>query len=221
MTVNVSRKLSLEKVHQITENVEKNIKNFMLEADVTVKTKPVTLSNESMIERVHIIALNNGLEVHDIAYYSQKKKKYLSFDLEVDGKLKNKEAHAIADQLEREIKNELGDDLENTTHIEPFKAEAINGKLVNGLAYLDKEKIILKVAKKMPLMKNVHDIRILKNNNKLFISLHCLFDNLPLEAVHNEASHFEYLIKEQMSNVERVVVHSEPFPLVPKFDRQE
>lgn len=217
MTINVNRKLPLQAVQNIINNIEGNIHKIIAEADITVHTKPLSLDNETIIERIQIIATNHNLAVHDIAVHSLKDKKYISFDLEVDANLTILEAHKTASHLEKEIMKELGDNIEIDTHIEPFRSQILTGVNISADKELEIQKIISKIAKTMKLVVEIHDIEIRKTQEKLFISFHALFENdTPLEEVHNFSSRFEYLIKDEVPNVHRVVVHAEPINLKKK-----
>lgn len=212
MVVNVARKLSLDKTQSICQAIDKQIHEIISEADIMIHAKPLPLDNETIIERVQIIATNHNLAVHDIVVHTQDEKKYLNFDLEVAANLSVKEAHQVATQLEKIIADEIGTDTEINIHIEPVKSEVIMGKNITVQEENRIKKIIINVAKQLELVEDVHDIHIIKTRNELFISLHCAFDdNAPLEEVHKTASRFEYLVKNKLPNVQRLVVHSEPF----------
>lgn len=214
MVVTVSRKLPLEQVQGIIKAIELQTRKIFPETDLTIHTKPLSLDTETIIERIQIIAVNQNLSVHDIVVHTQNNKKYISFDLEVKSQSTIKKAHEIASNLESVIKKEIADDIEISTHIEPIKSDIILGKNVNAAEEGKIKEGIMKVVKKLPLVKEVHGVQIRKAQDKLFISLHCLFnDNTSLEDVHTNASRFEYLLREEIPDIQRVVVHAEPIIL--------
>lgn len=211
MTISVSRMLPLEKTHEICQTIERNIHQAIPETDITIHTKPLSLDSETIIEQVKIIAANHNLSTHDIVVHTQNNKKYVSFDLEVNANLDIEKAHSKASRLEKEIKKEIGNDTELNIHIEPLKSEILLGKNVGTSKNKKIRDVIETITKKLKLVKNVHDIEIRKSNNKYFITLHCVLkNNTPLEIAHAIASKYEYLIKDQLSVVERVVIHTEP-----------
>lgn len=208
--INVSRKLALVNVEKIKAVIEQRIKKIMPEAEISIDAVPLTVDNETIMERVQIVASHHNLFVHDITIYELKRKKYLNYDLEVDDSLSIQKAHKIATHLEDSIEKELGLDIEINTHIEPVKSEIINSEAVS----IKDEKIITNKIKvivdKIPEIKGVHNIKIKKDQDKLFISLHCNFaSNISLSESHRLSSCLEYLIREQITAVERVVVHAE------------
>ena len=64
-----------------------------------VTTDPVALNNETVLDRVMVIARNRALAVHHVTVYDLQSRLAISLDLEVDGKLSLHDAHALADQL--------------------------------------------------------------------------------------------------------------------------
>lgn len=211
IVVTVSRKLPLLKVQEICGDIEKNIHAEIPETDITLRAKPLSLDNETIAERVQMIASNHNLSVHDIVFHTQNNKKYLSFDLEVDSNLDINKAHKIASHLEGSIKKELGEDLEINTHIEPVQSETVSGKNIS----LKEENIIKKIVNDLiapyKSIKNVHDLQIAKIGDEFFLTLHfSLTPKTSLEEAHNLASRLEQVIKAKLPKVRKVVIHEEP-----------
>ncbi len=209
--IEISRKISLQKSKEITRQVEEKIKNKIGESDITVHTIPVVLDNETMIENIQILAHSHGVFVHDITIHIVNNKKYINFDLEVKNDCTLSEAHDIASRLEESIKNEFGDDIEINTHIEPLGSDILAGEKLENKEEIKILSEINNIAKNFKDIHTIHDIEIRKINNKIFISLHAYTDgNILLEKVHDEAGDLEYLIKQKINNIARVVVHLEP-----------
>jgi divalent metal cation (Fe/Co/Zn/Cd) transporter len=113
--------------------------------------------------------------------------------------------------LEQEIKDELGEDVVINTHIEPADINTIVGQKVTPAEISQIESIFTAIKKNWPLIKNIHNIQIKKLDNKYFITIHCLFQKATsLEDAHNMSSKIEYLAKDKLVDIKRVVVHSEP-----------
>ncbi|HVN66990.1 MAG TPA: cation diffusion facilitator family transporter, partial [Candidatus Sulfotelmatobacter sp.] len=93
LTIYVSRKLALVKAQAIADLLIKRIRAEVPETDISIRTKPLPLNNETLAERVQIAAARHNLQVHDIVLHTQKDKNYLSYDLEVEAGLNLKEAH--------------------------------------------------------------------------------------------------------------------------------
>ena len=211
MTVNVNRKLSLEKTNFICQAIEDEVHKLVKEADITIRTKPLPDDNETLIERVQIAASFNELSVHDISVQEQGGKKYLSFDLELDSGFSVKRAHLIASRLEKTLIDEIGDDIYINIHIDPQESQSIRGESVPEKEEMEIKQAVLKLSEKISLIKDVHEVHARRSEGRLFITLHCRFDDdTPLVNAHGATSRLEYLLRESLPDVQRVVVHAEP-----------
>ncbi len=211
ISIEVSRKISLEKTKMIGNSVEEQIKTKIGESDITVHVVPITLDNETIIENIQILAHTHDVFVHDINIHLVNTKKYINFDLEVKYDLTVFEAHSIASKLEESIKKEFGDDIEINTHIEPLRSNILEGQKIERE---EREEIIKKINIISSNFKDIHEphnIETRKINEKIFISFHAYTPgNVLLEKAHDEAGDLEYLIKQKIDNIARVVVHLEP-----------
>ena len=90
-------------------------------AEVTLTTEPRALDDETVLERVMVIARNRALAVHHVTVHAIEGQRAVSLDLEVDGALSLGAAHDIATGLEEAIREELGPQVEVETHIEPLQ----------------------------------------------------------------------------------------------------
>lgn len=213
MRIQVSRKLPMGKIKIICKNVEDEIQKSIKEADITIHAVPISLKTETIVEQIHLMALDQGLEVHDIAIHTLGNKKYIHFDLEVEAGFNLEEAHQTASILEQSIQEELGGEIEINTHIEPFKPHAVGGKKINAKEEEKITKQLLTIAKTIPEILDIHDIKIREVERKIFISLHADFPaKTSLKKAHDGTGRLEYLARTQMPNIERVVVHAEPLP---------
>src|SRR5262249_24571510 len=128
LNVAVSRTMPLDRVNAVCADVLKAIRAAVPRAEAKVTTTPVALDNESVLERVMVIARNQGLAVHHVTAQEIHGRLSISLDLEVDGKLTLAAAHAIADKLEDAITAELGAEVEVDTHIEPLEPQRSHGR---------------------------------------------------------------------------------------------
>jgi len=212
MAVQINRKYSLAKAQEIVKSVEKGIEDHIPGSDAVINARSVQLNNETIVETVQTLARNNDLAVHDIIIDDLDGRRHISYDLEVSDTLTVAEAHAVASKFEQTVKNEIGgDDIELNSHIEPLKNEAVLSSNVTAaemsLVMAAVNAADLEVAE----IEEPHNILVRKIGRKFFVSLHCLAPaDLSIETVHNAASRFEYLMKDKMAGIKRVVVHVEP-----------
>ena len=121
--VQVPRTYPIDRVDQIKRKAQQAITTALDDADLTFTAVPVARNNESVRERIMVIARNSGLAIHHVTVHDLGGKLTVSIDLEVDGDMALTAAHDIAHELERNIREEFGEDVEVDTHIEPLEPE--------------------------------------------------------------------------------------------------
>lgn len=211
LDISVSRTLSHERVSQTKDMILELIKSDMPEAEVTLSISAIALDNETIHEKVNIIARNMHLPVHHITIHQIDKVIAVGLDLEVDGKKSLEEAHNIATGLESAIRKEIGEDIEVETHIEPLQNKKLNGSDVNQDEYETVAKIIADSVKLFPIIQNIHDIRIRWTEFGLIIIFHCIIDkSISVETAHVAIDGLERHIREHCPPAYRVIGHAEP-----------
>ena len=130
----VSRTLPLERVAAIKAEVAEAIARRWPYVSLTVTANPLALDDETVLERVQLIAGRRRLFVHHVAVQNVGERKSVTLDLEVDGRMSLAAAHEIATQLENAIQDELGIDIEVETHIEPMETREIGGRVADPAA---------------------------------------------------------------------------------------
>ena len=98
IVVAVSRTLPLDRVETLKARVAEAIRAELPRAEVGVTTAPRALDNETVQERVMVIARNHALAVHHVTVHDIPRRALsVSLDLEVDRKLALGPAHEIAE----------------------------------------------------------------------------------------------------------------------------
>lgn len=211
MIISVSRKLPLNRVSEITKNVEKEVKKLVPEIDLTVHTKPQALDNETIIDQVHMIAMENYAIIHDLVIHSNGKNNTISLDLEVEAEIPLKSAHKQADRLEEIIKNNLDSEVEINIHLDPRRANVVNTEEITAVEHNNIKEKIETLAKEIPKIISCKDFKIKKTQGYYFITFKCFFSgDLPIFEIHNLTSRLKNLIKEKIENSDKVLIHAEP-----------
>ena len=209
--ISVNRRLSVERAQAIVRQVEEAIEKSMPGADVVVHARSVQLDTETVIEAVQALAARKDVAVHDVIVDQLDGRQYVSYDLEVPDDLTVRTAHEVASRFEQAIKEELGEDVELNSHIEPLKREAV---LSSNVAEGDMAVVLAAIKMADADVENisdVHNVLVRKIGDKFFVSLHCRAPgDLNIETVHHAANRFEYLIQELVPGIKRVVIHVEP-----------
>ena len=121
--VQVPRTYPIDRIEEIKRKAQDAVSKALGDADLTFTAVPVARDNESVRERIMVIARNSGLAIHHVTVHDLGGKLTVSIDLEVDGEMALTQAHDIAHDLERNIRDEFGADVEVDTHIEPLEPE--------------------------------------------------------------------------------------------------
>jgi len=211
LVLGVSRTLPLDRVAALKEEVERAIRRELPKAEVTVATEPRALDDESVLERIMVIARNQGCAVHHVTMHQLQDKLAVSLDLEVDGTLSLAEAHAIADALEAAIRAEFGADIEVETHIEPLQAGGIAGRNAAHPLQAEIAQTIRALASAGGAIRDIHAVRVRETSRGLVVNFHCYADaELPIDAVHLAVDTLERKLKEKRPDVRRAIGHAEP-----------
>lgn len=211
--IKINRKLSAVKVDEIVTQAKASIRQKFPSSDIIIHTKSVQLTNETIIESIQLLASNHNLSLHSIVVDNLDNKKFVSYDLELPGTYTVKKAHEIASDLETDIQNEIGTDIELNTHIDPIFTDEIRSKQLSKEETIKIEDAIRKIGHDIGMIEEIHDIRIRKIGGKILITLHCHADpNIVLEKAHRSASKLKSSIMNEFSEVKNVIVHVEPKP---------
>src|SRR5262249_29390108 len=84
LDIAVSRTIPLDRVVAIKERVEGAVREALRTSDTTVNIVPRALDNETILERVMVIARNRAIAVHHVTVHSFGGQLSVSLDLEVD-----------------------------------------------------------------------------------------------------------------------------------------
>src|ERR1700757_2162219 len=109
--VEVPRTYPIDRVEEIKQKAQAAVAGALGEADLTFTAAPVALNNESVRERIMVIARNSGLAIHHVTVHDLRDKLIVSIDLEVDAEMPLAEAHDITRTLEHNIRDEFGADV--------------------------------------------------------------------------------------------------------------
>ncbi|HEY4139821.1 MAG TPA: cation-efflux pump [Pseudolabrys sp.] len=211
LIVAVSRTLPLDRVNAIRGDVEAALRRDMPGAELTVTTDPVALNNETVLDRVMVIARNRALAVHHVTVHHLRGKLAVSLDLEVDGKLSLREAHDLADGLETAIAGELGLDVEVETHIEPLEPQGASGREAPPERVKAVEIALAELAPETRIIRDVHDVRVRETDEGEIVNFHCRVDpDLTVQTAHEKVDTLERALRARSPSIKRVIGHTEP-----------
>jgi divalent metal cation (Fe/Co/Zn/Cd) transporter len=178
---------------------------------LTVTTDPVALSNETVMDRIMVIARNRALAVHHVTVHQIHGRLAVSLDLEVDGKLSLRAAHDLADGLEDAIAGELGLDVEVETHIEPLQPQDASGREAPPERVKAVEIALAELAPETKIIRDVHDVRVRETDDGEIVNFHCNVDpDISVQTAHEKVDALERALRVRSPSIKRVIGHTEP-----------
>jgi len=208
--VHVPRTYPIDRVDEIKQRVQTAVAGALGDADLTFTAVPVALSNESVRERIMVIARNSGLAIHHVTVHDVAGKLIVGIDLEVDGAMTLIAAHDIAHELERNIRDEFGDDVEVDTHIEPLEPE-----LPFGVDAADERIETVRTALSLfaanSQIHDIHNVRVRNTEAGEIVNFHCrAAPSMSVIRVHENVDEIERALRREFPTVKRVISHAEP-----------
>jgi divalent metal cation (Fe/Co/Zn/Cd) transporter len=216
LIVGVPRTLPFHQVHSISEQIEEAVLARIPRADVVVHMEPRAAGDETFYDKVRAIAQRNNLHVHELSAHDVKEGEggkgslILDLDVEVDVTLTLREAHALADRVEKEIYRELPQVSQINTHIETLEQEIAPGEELDGLARA-LEAHLANAPAHFPDLQDCHDIQVRSVDGKVVVSFHAVSDgSLPITRVHDITQQLEAHIHRRFPQIFRLTIHTEP-----------
>ncbi len=206
ITLSLRGDTSFERAHDISIDVERNIKNELPNLDTTIHFEP-SWKEVPLDSRVYDLAnsVTGVKSVHNVSSYKSEGKVYASLHVMVDRSINLQEAHYISELIEEKIKDETK--IENVTiHLEPYVSVPDNPK-IEGKSTENKIRKILAEFNEIKKVSRV-DTFYFQDSQKIDIS--CSFDrNESIENIHELTSKIEKRIKTKFKN-SIVTIHPEP-----------
>jgi cation diffusion facilitator family transporter len=211
LSVAVSRTLPLDRVAILRLEIVAAIRKVLPRAEVNVSVTPRALSDETVLERVMVIARNSALAVHHVTVHAISGRLSVSLDLEVDGSLALAAAHEIASKLETAIRDELGPDVEVETHLEPLQLMGLSGREASEVRVNAVRRELSELSAKLGFVREVHDVRVRETKDGEIVNFHCRVDPaLTVREVHDKVDEVERGLRRRFPVIKRVIGHAEP-----------
>jgi len=210
-TVQVPRTYPIDRIDAIKRKAQDAVTHALHDADLTFTAVPVARSNESVRERIMVIARNSGLAIHHVTVHDLGEKLTVSIDLEVDGDMPLNEAHDIAHGLEHAIRDEFGADVEVDTHIEPLEPELPQGTDAAPSRVDVIQQALTQYAFETGAIHDVHNVRVRDTDAGEIVNFHCrAAPSMSVIDVHEKVDEIERALRRAFPSVKRVISHAEP-----------
>ena len=210
-TVQVPRTYPIDRIDAIKQMAQSAVSDVLEDADLTFTAIPVARNNESVRERIMVIARNSGLAIHHVTVHDLGGKLTVSIDLEVDGEMPLNKAHDIAHTLEHAIRDEFGMDVEVDTHIEPLEPELPHGVDADSARVDAVQQALTKLAAESGAISDVHNVRVRNTDAGEIVNFHCrATPAMSVIDVHHKVDEIERGLRRAFPSVKRVISHAEP-----------
>jgi cation diffusion facilitator family transporter len=210
VTAEVPRTYPIDRIDAIKQQAQEAVTAALGDADLTFTAIPVARDNESIRERIMVIARNSGLAIHHVTVHDLGNKLTVSIDLEVDSEMPLVDAHAIAHRLEHSIRDEFGADAEVDTHIEPLEPELPLGTDAVH-ARIDAIQKALSGFAAGGAIHDIHNVRVRDTDAGEIVNFHCrAAPSMSVAKVHVHVDEIERALRRAFPSVKRVISHAEP-----------
>jgi divalent metal cation (Fe/Co/Zn/Cd) transporter len=208
--VQVPRTYPIDRVEEIKRKAQANVVKALDDADLAFTAVPVARDNESVRERIMVIARNSGLAVHHVTVHDLGGRLTVSIDLEVDGNMALIAAHGIAHELEGNIRHEFGEDVEVDTHIEPLEPELPIG-VDAAPERVEAVRSALSRFAADTAIHDIHNVRVRDTEAGEIVNFHCrAAPSMSVIKVHENVDEIERALRRAFPEVRRVISHAEP-----------
>jgi cation diffusion facilitator family transporter len=196
--------------HAAADAVERALESALPEADVVVHVEPME-TDAAMRERAHAAALGvpRVREVHNVSVLAVGPGNELSLHLKLPGDLSLEEAHEVAEQVERAIRDAVPEISAVQTHLEPLAEETPGRRPRADDVAADRETVMRIV--RDATGHEPEDLRFVHTDDGLvaYLTLR-LRSGATLAEAHAQASEIEEAIRSERPDIADVIVHTEP-----------
>ena len=206
----VPRTYPIDRVEAIKKTAQAAVTEALGDADLTFTAVPVARDNESVRERIMVIARNSGLAVHHVTVHDLGEKLIVGIDLEVDGDMELAAAHEVTRVLERNIREDFGEDVEVDTHIEPLEPELPHGTDA-APERVETIKAALSRFAANGAIHDIHNVRVRDTDAGEIVNFHCrAAPSMSVIKVHENVDEIERALRRAFPSIKRVISHAEP-----------
>ena len=207
ITISLRGDTSFDKAHEISSNVEKNIKNKISNSKITIHFEP-NWKDVPLDSKIMDIAKNvQGVKgIHNVSTHKTRGKIYSNLHVMVDKEINLLSAHKISEIVEQEIYQAIPEIEHATIHLEPFMEIPENFNIEDKIT----EQKIKRILEQYTEIKRIGRIVSLNFENILKIDIDCSFNGeLSIEKVHDLTSEIEHIIRAEIKN-SVITIHPEP-----------
>ncbi len=210
-TVAIKRTTPFWRAHRIMDAVERAVHGAHSNVDVIVHAEPIESADETIADKVRMIALKRGLRApHNLEVHYTGGRYFIDFDLEYPRGTSFVDAHGMSEEIEREIGSDLEGVEKVTIHLEEYQpAEEELHEVTDGERALH-DGIEARVLRDERVL-GCSDVTILRMGRAYNASVTCQVGaSRTLAEVHGVVAEIESGLYRQFGELRRVTIHAEP-----------
>lgn len=210
IVISVPRTASAAEGHEISERVERAVRQEDASTESVVHVEPVPTETETMAEAIRAAAIGMGVRTHHERVRRLGERFEASLHVEVDAGLTLGEAHDLARDLGHALKEQEPRLARVSTHIEV--AEPDEGEWRepdSGHGKLEEE--IKAAVSEADAGARCHEARLYRSEHGLDAILHCDFPGRTnISEVHARTERIERELHARFPSLGQIVIHAEP-----------
>lgn len=214
VTVAAGRTATLERAHDIAEDVEREIERVAPGTDVVVHVEPVS-ETTGLVERVQAAASRTPdvHEVHNVIVLAfdegGRRRLQATLHAKVSPGLSLADAHELSDRVEAAVVDELGPLTRVHTHLEPLERTTFGRDVTEEQA--DLVATVKRAAVHEPEVLDCHEVLITSTANGLAVVAHVRArSDLALARIHEASERIEKDLRTNHPEIASVLIHFEP-----------
>jgi divalent metal cation (Fe/Co/Zn/Cd) transporter len=210
VVIGVSPGAAVEQGHAAADAVEEAVQRALPESDVVVHVEPLP-SEDAIRERAQAAAMRvpRVREIHNVSVLQVGPETEVSLHLKLPGELTLEEAHGIASEVERAIRDSVAGVTAVQTHLEPL-AEPSRGRAAAGGDIAGDAEAVRRIVRDVT-GSSPRALRFLQTDEGLVAFLTLGLDPAsPLSEAHARASRIEEEVRRERPDIADVIVHTEP-----------
>src|SRR5256714_2656368 len=210
VVIGVSPGAAVEQGHAAADAVEDAVQRALPESDVVVHVEPLP-GDDAIRERAQAAAMRvpRVREIHNVSVLHVGPETEVSLHLKLPGELTLEEAHEIATEVERAIRESVGEVTAVQTHLEPL-AEPGSGRAAPSTVTAGDAEVVRRIVREVTGA-SPRELRFLQTEEGLIAFLTLGLDPAsPLSDAHAYASKIEEEIRRERPDIADVIVHTEP-----------
>ncbi len=211
LLVRVPRALPLENVAAIKRKVAQAIEDELPGSEITVTADPAALDDETILERIMLIAAKRRVFVHHVMVQDIDGRLGISLDLEVDGRM------SLGRPTRQRIvwRPRSGTNSARTWRSTPTSSRSAciiwraRTEIAETVARIARD--LAETAEQVGQIKDIHSVRVRRTEDGLVVNYHCRVDPaLTVASVHDHVDELERRVRLEHPDILRVIGHAEP-----------